>query len=417
MFHTKIYEIKSTDDIELNIKRNSLLEFKVSFDDEKPMKALFFFIAGIRNGDYAGYEEHLAEFVVKEFEVAVIRVDYHCIGFRPQTGATLYMDKRDKEILIGAFKGVVDFPASFLNEQILDSGAAYKLCHSINDFIANLKLQGIVRKEFRSSLSITMQPTKNEYQNFGIMQALDILNALCFVKKNPPFKLAKDYKILLFGTSHGGYLALLCAKFAPWLIDAVVENSGYVDVPLRLLGFGKEIDYETMHESSVEEQSFKENLVLLVSTKTHFTTDTNSPNCFTKAHQRIRNPLDKAQLQIQSAHHKPVFVSYHGAKDDLALAQDKQKFYEILQNLGYNATLHLIKDESEIDGKFIKNLEHGMGMSLKTLIQKELPPLLARKFTHEKNEKHEIIYPSENLEYHFKERAGGGGFELYIRKI
>lgn len=100
MFHTKNYEIKSTDDIELGIKRDSMLEFKVSFDDEKPMKALFFFINGIRNADYAGYEEHLAESVVKEFEVAVIRVDYHCIGFRPQIGATLYMDKRDKEIFI-----------------------------------------------------------------------------------------------------------------------------------------------------------------------------------------------------------------------------------------------------------------------------------------------------------------------------
>ena len=92
MYQSKSYEITSTDDIELGIKRKSKLEFKVSFDDTKPMKALFVFINGIRSADYAGYEEHLAEFVVKEFEVAVLRVDYHCIGFRPQTGATFYMD-------------------------------------------------------------------------------------------------------------------------------------------------------------------------------------------------------------------------------------------------------------------------------------------------------------------------------------
>ena len=41
MYQNKIYEIKSTDDIELNIKRESKLEFKVSFDDEKEMKAFY----------------------------------------------------------------------------------------------------------------------------------------------------------------------------------------------------------------------------------------------------------------------------------------------------------------------------------------------------------------------------------------
>ena len=56
-----------------------------------------------------------------------------------------------------------------------------------------------------------------------------------------------------------------------------------------------------------------------------------------------------------------------------------------------------------------------MDMSLKTLITKELPPLLARKFTHKKNQKHEITYKSENLEYKFKEKADS--IELVIKKL
>ena len=87
----------------------------------------------------------------------------------------------------------------------------------------------------------------------------------------------------------------------------------------------------------------------------------------------------------------------------------------MLEKLDFDATLHLIKDESEVDGKFIKNLKHGMDMSLKTLIKKELPPLLARKFTHKKNQKHEITYKSENLEYKFKEKADS--IELIIKKL
>ena len=53
MLQSKVYEITSTDDIELNIKRESKLEFKVSFDEAKEMKALLVFISGIRDIDYA----------------------------------------------------------------------------------------------------------------------------------------------------------------------------------------------------------------------------------------------------------------------------------------------------------------------------------------------------------------------------
>ena len=423
MYQSKSYEITSTDDIELNIKRKSKLEFKVSFDDTKPMKALFVFINGIRSADYAGYEEHLAEFVVKEFEVAVLRVDYHCIGFRPQTGATFYMDKKDKEIFarqVNIIEKVcrtsIGLPQNFLNDEIIDEEESYKNLNSLDKIIQTLKNQNRAAPSALAPLSISLQPTKDEYNNFGIMQALDIINAIYFVRKNSAkFKLSKTPKTLLFGTSHGGYLGFLCAKFAPWLIDAVVENSGYVVVPLRFYSVGKDIDFVQFCE--VETNSF-ENITLCTFTKTHFTADTNLPNFFCKARLDIRNPLNESQLKTQAKHqNKPIFVSYHSVRDGLDSAQNKEKFFQILQNSGFEASLRVVKDESEIDGKFIKNLEHGMGMSMKSLIKKELPPLLARHFPHEKDEKREIAYKSENLEYKFKEKARGGGIELFVRKI
>ena len=423
MIQHKSYEITSTDDIELNIKRDSKLEFKVSFDEAKEMKALFVYITGIRGADYAGYEEHLAEFVVKEFEVAVLRVDYHCIGFRPQTGATFYMDKKDKENFAHQIKMIekacntsIGLPEDFFDNEITGEEKSYENCNSLNNIIQVLKNQGRTHTDAKAIISINLQPTKNEYNNFGIMQALDIINAIYFVRKNSAkFKLAKTPKTLLFGTSHGGYLGFLCAKFAPWLIDAVVENSGYVVAPFRFYGLGKDLDY--FKDREVEVNLF-ENIVLCTFTKTHFTANTNSPNFLCKARLDIRNPLNESQLKTQVKHqNKPIFVSYHSVRDELDSAQNKEKFFEILQNLGFEASLRVVKDESEIDGKFIKNLEHGMGMSIKSLIKKELPPLLARHFTHEKDEKREIAYKSENLEYKFKEKARGGGIELFISKL
>ena len=423
MFQSKTYEISSTDDIELGIRRYSKLEFKVSFDDTKPMKALFVFINGIRSADYAGYEEHLAEFVVQTYGVAVLRVDYHCIGFRPQTGATYYMDKKDKENFAHQVKKLeevcrtsIGLPEDFFSDEIIGQEKSYENFNSLNNIIQVLKNQGRADPKAKLPLSISLQPTKDEYNNFGIMQALDIINAIYFVRKNSAkFKLSKTPKTLLFGTSHGGYLGFLCAKFAPWLIDAVVENSGYVVVPLHFYSVGKDIDFVQFREV---EGNVSENIALCIFTKTHFTTNTNSPNFLCKARLDIRNPLNESQLKTQVKHqNKPIFVSYHSVRDGIDSAQNKEKFFEILQNSGFEASLRVVKDESEIDGKFIKNLEHGMGMSIKSLIKKELPPLLARHFPHENDEKREITYKSENLEYKFKEKARGGGIELFVRKI
>ena len=416
MIQHKSYEITSTDDIELNIKRDSKLEFKVSFDEAKEMKALFVYITGIRGADYAGYEEHLAEFVVKEFEVAVLRVDYHCIGFRPQTGATFYMDKRDKELFLRSIEGIISPPSFLKDKDILEQEQVLELCAWLDSLVKYLKNQNkIAKKDYLLPIFLGLQPTKNEYNNFGIMQALDIINAIYFVRKNSAkFKLSKTPKTLLFGTSHGGYLGFLCAKFASWLIDAVVENSGYVVVPLCFYSLGKDLDPINLDgvELSIPLDAFA-NIIPCTFTKTHFTANTNSPNFFCKARLDIRNPLNESQLKTQVKHqNKPIFVSYHSVRDELDSAQNKEKFFEILQNSGFEASLRVVKDESEIDGKFIKNLEHGMGMSLKTLIKKELPPLLARHFTHEKDEKREIAYKSENLEYKFKEKARGGGLNF-----
>ncbi|MCR6592022.1 DUF2920 family protein, partial [Campylobacter insulaenigrae] len=73
-------------------------------------------------------------------------------------------------------------------------------------------------------------PPNNEYQNFGIMAAIDHINALKdILNKYPQFKtLPKIYG----GGSYGGYLALMCAKIAPWYVDGVIDNSGAALPPL-----------------------------------------------------------------------------------------------------------------------------------------------------------------------------------------
>ena len=71
MIVKKTYNIKSCDDIELDIKRKSKLNFHIYYDDEKEIKALVFVVQGIgANGDDSFLELVLKE-LLKNFDVAL----------------------------------------------------------------------------------------------------------------------------------------------------------------------------------------------------------------------------------------------------------------------------------------------------------------------------------------------------------
>ncbi len=415
MFQKRIYEIKSCDDVELGIKRESLLEVELSFDDEEPMRGVFCFAPSLGDDNSEDYWNKIAEFVVKEFKVAFIVPKYHCLGNRPQTGAKFYLDEIDKLIATQSAAALnIEIPENLLGKGELDMQQASDLFSYIDENILRLKRLGRVKKEFRLPLHASLKPPKNEYQNFGIMQAMDCVNAILEVIKNPPFKLEKDFHTIIMGSSHGGYLAHLAAKIAPWVFDGVLDNSSYANFILRLVGFGKEIDY-TVHAEFCATNFFN-HILVYGSSKTFFTSNKNSKNYFSPAHAQIREICNEEHLKTQANYHKPAFISFHSAYDKIAPAEFKIALYENLKKLNFDTDFHLIKLESEVDGKFIKTLDHGMNMSLKTLIAKYLPVLLDKKIDNDKKDIKESFYECGDLTYHFKESARGGVLSLSLLK-
>ncbi|TDJ79943.1 DUF2920 family protein, partial [Campylobacter volucris] len=82
------------------------LEFKLIYDDSKEMKAIVCIIQGLGGDSNDNYKNHLANFIVSEYNVAVLSVNYHCIGNRPQTGAKFYLDNIDKLIFEASLKAL-----------------------------------------------------------------------------------------------------------------------------------------------------------------------------------------------------------------------------------------------------------------------------------------------------------------------
>lgn len=183
MIVSKTYEIPSCDDVELGIKRSSLLEFKLSYEDSKEIEAIIFIVPGLGDDADINYREHLAEFVASEFNVAVASVNYHCIGNRPQTGSTFFMDEFDRKILSQECQKIgVGLTGDMSALENFDK--MYQFLTNLDSHITQCKQNGSLSYEFIMHLPLTLAPTKNEYQNYGIMQAQDLINALLYIKSN-----------------------------------------------------------------------------------------------------------------------------------------------------------------------------------------------------------------------------------------
>ena len=150
-----------------------------------------------------------------------------------------------------------------------------------------------------------------------------------------------------------------------------------------------------------------ENLFLNVFCKKYWTRNVNSLYYFADANYLIRAVLNSNHLKIQANKNTNIiFVSYHSMQDICAPVQNKIELYECYKELGYDAALHLIKDEKDVDGKLIKSLEHGLRMTDKALFRKELPLMLekfqGKSFSMQENS---ISYPCENKIFTFKDKG------------
>ncbi len=393
MLINQIFEIDSCDDVELGIKRTSKLEYRISYDDEKEIKAIVFIIGGFGANANISFLDFDREYIAKKFDVVAVHVFYHCFCARRSV---------DEKYSTFAMFTKEDLPN--LSQALFDVGIntrvslenAHQCYELLDQYIAALKSQGKLTQNYQARLTLTLIPPHGDYQNFGIMAAIDHINVLKdLVKKFPNFKnLPKIYG----GGSYGGYLSLLIAKIAPWHVDGVIDNSGSV-FPLLNYIIGRNInkcDY-FFNDPNILAEAF---------IRTYWTRkDENSPYFFANENYMIRALLNSSHLQIQAKkNNNIIFVSYHSVKDEFGTSKDKEMLFESYKVLSYDTTLHLIKDENDIDGRFIKDLKHGMRITDKALLRKELPTMLeklqGRKSFMQENS---ISYPCGNKVFIFKD--------------
>ncbi|MEH0383290.1 DUF2920 family protein [Campylobacter coli] len=404
MLINQTFEIDSCDDVELNIKRTSKLEYRISYDDEKEIKAIVFIIGGYGANANIYFLDSYRNYIAKNFDVVAVHVFYHCFCQRRsdvEKYSTLADFTKDDLKLIEKVLRKYNIPCDQLANNTVVSH-----CEYLSEIMTELKMLNRLPYDFEERLSATFIPSRGDYQNFGIMAAIDHINALKdLVKCFPKFA---DLPKIYGGGSYGGYLSLLIAKIAPWYVDGVIDNSGSALPPLNyILGREMEYSYGDYYED------FPHNRIIFF-LKTHWTRKENSPYFFNNENYFIRTLLNKDHLILQSQKNKNIiYVSYHSKEDPLTPANFKEQTMQILKILGYDVSLNLI-DENKIDGKFIKNLDHGCGIPDKALFRKELP-LMLEKLQKRKSfmQENSISYPCGNKVFTFKDV--GDKFELEIK--
>ncbi|EAI8569257.1 DUF2920 family protein [Campylobacter coli] len=394
MLINQSFEIDSCDDVELNIKRTSKLEYRISYDDEKEIKAIVFIIGGYGANANIYFLDSYRNYIAKNFDVVAVHVFYHCFCQRRsdvEKYSTLADFTKDDLKLIEKVLRKYNIPCDQLANNTVVSH-----CEYLSEIMTELKMLNRLPYDFEERLSATFIPSRGEYQNFGIMAAIDHINALKDLVKRFP-KLA-DLPKIYGGGSYGGYLALLIAKIAPWYVDGVIDNSGSALPPLNYI-LGREME----HSYGDYYEDFPHNRIIFF-LKTHWTRKENSPYFFNNENYFIRTLLNKDHLILQSQKNKNIiYVSYHSKEDPLTPANFKEQTMQILKILGYDVSLNLI-DENKIDGKFIKNLDHGCGIPDKALFRKELP-LMLEKLQGRKSfmQENSISYPCGNKVFTFKD--------------
>lgn len=163
MLVSRIYKIASCNDNELNIARESLLKFRLTYNDNKKIEALLFIIAGGAE-DMNSYV-YVEDYAARNYNVATINVNYHCIGNRSHLGASFCIDELDKFILKSSLKAInLDFDTSSINSY-------ESLNHSflrLDYLLSYLKSKNYISQDYRLPAHVSFDPQEKSIKTLEL---------------------------------------------------------------------------------------------------------------------------------------------------------------------------------------------------------------------------------------------------------
>lgn len=327
-------EIDGAPDFELGIPRTSKISYHCTAPPGKA-KGLIFVIPGFGEDATAEYNQLLRRYLCGRYELAAVSVSYHAIQARPPAaGVELNLEDVYRAIGLLATRGIrIEFEPADIPRFLADLG----------------------KLEIPVSIAARLIPPNGDYQNFGVMQAIDHIHALNDILDSG---LEFDtHNILCLGSSHGAYIAHLIHKFAPNTMNAIIDNSAYCIPVAQYLGARPEYHHKIGSVTLECNVLGKWNLA-----------DSYAPAYFGPARYAIRDVMHARHLAEIAAHalRRCQFRMVNSFADGISPVAVKQAQHRALQAHGFDAQLKIVWENS-LDGKVFKSLAHGMDASLSGL--------------------------------------------------
>lgn len=347
----EIRQVDGHDDFEIGLPRTAPIQYWCTIPDQSPCRGLIFMVAGFGGDADNAYARMVRRSIAEISGVVCVTLRYHCLRARPpKDWMTVAQPANEMPTVI-----LDDLVRVDLAQKIqLLSGSANPPSGTDAQLVATaMKLL----TESRVNVVGTVQPPFGEYQNFGVLQALDHLTVLGDIINRGDIQFDLN-NICCIGSSHGGYLSHLIHKFAPNTIRFVLDNSGYTEAPYDYLGFGTE------YRTNVNNFNFSYRV------KSHWNLDRSSKNFYSLDRYMIRDlnhPWHVATVS-RASDRKCGFVIFNAKSDVVSPPKAKEIQAELLRENGHAVSLHLI-GKDQIDGKIFRADTHALNASNIILFQ------------------------------------------------
>lgn len=333
------FVIKPHPDIELGFERKEL-EYFLTFPD-KPINqdtGLILAIPGFGDRADSDYQRNkLRPYLAGKYNCLVAGVNYFGIGIKGPKRGFNYITAENLPALIDHIYGIS--PGSYMVNTVLRT-----------DLLAEtLKQKGIKRLDTLCRLIRTY--AGGEYQSFGFLPAVDCLAVVGDVFRRYGIN---RKKIVAFGSSYGGYIALLLGKFAPKTFSRIIDNSGFVKVCLSDVAGKEFMSHEHILIDGVGFPYAEDTPWTII--------DDASPNYFSDDCKSIRSVIKENHVMESDAK----YCIFHSENDQLVKVQEKRQLVRLLESKSISVYYKEV-NKNDIDGKVFKTLDHGMEASLRGL--------------------------------------------------
>ncbi len=375
------FEIDGQPDLELGLERRRPVTVIAEVPDADVADGLVFVIPGMGGEKDADYSAMLRRYISAKYNLVTVSVDAHCNTCRParstefgEVGLEL-----DGDSLLDA-----------VSRYVISGEQINRKLETHADILDMLK--SAAPKQF--AVKTILNPPDGQYQNFGVLAALDHLCALnALVDSDISFDTSN---VLCVGSSHGGYIAHMMHKFAPNSFNGIIDASAYTETATAFIDRG-------WKEANITDG----NIIYRCSTRQEWQfSNPGLLNFFGADRSLIRDTAYDVHIEsvCANARRKCQFRMTHSTNDAVSSPALKQRQAETLGALGFDVVLDMV-GEDQVDGKFIKSADHGMGIALNLLFDRYYPTIERRDGPTDRQLGTELVFKGPKYAYRIAHKA------------